>query len=147
MLDANGHSLFGAIRSQRRCIGSMTDEYKSEARPDHGCSGIHYYVRDLERSRRFYTEQLDFAEIGQSSPGSNAPAGSVPLCSRPALRHRLLEPAGRRRAGVALLGRHPDGVGTLAFEVEDIERPSTSLDRAGGNPISEIQTERDEGWY
>src|SRR5215510_13050586 len=30
--------------------------------------GLHYYVRNLERSRRFYTELLDFAEIGASSP-------------------------------------------------------------------------------
>ena len=28
--------------------------------------GIHYYVRDLERSRRFYTEHLDFVETGRS---------------------------------------------------------------------------------
>ena len=28
---------------------------------------IHYYVHDLERSRRFYTEVMDFAEIGGSS--------------------------------------------------------------------------------
>ena len=30
--------------------------------------GLHYYVHDLERSRRFYTERLGFAEIGCSSP-------------------------------------------------------------------------------
>ena len=28
---------------------------------------VHYYVHDLERSRRFYTGVLDFAEIGASS--------------------------------------------------------------------------------
>ena len=28
---------------------------------------VHYYVHDLERSRRFYTEVMDFAEIGRSS--------------------------------------------------------------------------------
>ena len=27
---------------------------------------LHYYVRDLERSRHFYTEKLDFAEVGRS---------------------------------------------------------------------------------
>ena len=31
-----------------------------------GIEAIHYYVRDLERSRRFYTERLDFSEIGAS---------------------------------------------------------------------------------
>ena len=30
--------------------------------------GIHYYVHDLERSRRFYTGLLDFAETWRSGP-------------------------------------------------------------------------------
>ena len=30
--------------------------------------GIHYYVHDLERSRRFYCGLLDFAETWRSSP-------------------------------------------------------------------------------
>jgi 4-hydroxyphenylpyruvate dioxygenase len=39
-------------------------------------------------------------------------------------------------------------VGTLAFEVSDIESTFAELDRSGGNPISEIQVERaDSGWY
>ena len=29
---------------------------------------LHYYVRDLERTRRFFVDKLDFAEIGASSP-------------------------------------------------------------------------------
>ena len=29
---------------------------------------LHYYVHDLERSRRFYVEKLDFAEVGASTP-------------------------------------------------------------------------------
>ena len=28
---------------------------------------LHYYVRDLDRSRRFYTERMDFAELGGGS--------------------------------------------------------------------------------
>src|SRR4051812_50083681 len=35
---------------------------------------IHYYVHDLTRSRRFYTEKLDFAEVGGSSPELEAAA-------------------------------------------------------------------------
>ena len=31
---------------------------------------VHYYVHDLERSRRFYTEVMDFAEIGESAEAS-----------------------------------------------------------------------------
>ena len=29
---------------------------------------LHYYVRYLERARRFYCGQLDFAEVARSSP-------------------------------------------------------------------------------
>ena len=33
-----------------------------------GIESAHWYVRDLERSRRFYTQGMDFAEIGGSDP-------------------------------------------------------------------------------
>ena len=42
--------------------------------------GIHYYVRDLERSRRFYTEKLDFAETWRSSPEVEARSGQRSAC-------------------------------------------------------------------
>ena len=38
---------------------------------------LHYYVHDLERSRRFYTEKLDFAEIAASSSGKRFNGCSV----------------------------------------------------------------------
>jgi 4-hydroxyphenylpyruvate dioxygenase len=111
--------------------------------------GIHYYVRDLERSRRFYTQLLDFSETGQSSPALERAgrqrsvafeAGACAIvCS---------EPQGEGGRASRYLKRHPDGVGTLAFEVQDIEETFDLLDRRGGNPISEIQTEREgDSWY
>ena len=41
------------------------------------------------------------------------------------LHRRLLDAGRRRRPRGALPARHPDGVGTLVFEVEDIERRSS----------------------
>jgi len=103
--------------------------------------GLHYYVRDLERSRRFYVDLMDFAEIGRSSPelareGRQRSlvfqAGDVVVtCSSP-------EGAGGRAQ--RYLANHPDGVGTIAFEVEDIQRAFSEFERRGGTPISEIQT-------
>ena len=29
---------------------------------------VHWYVKDMARTRRFYTELMDFAELGASSP-------------------------------------------------------------------------------
>jgi 4-hydroxyphenylpyruvate dioxygenase len=111
--------------------------------------GLHYYVRNLERSRRFYTESLDFAEMGGSGPELTSAGrqrslvfeagGCTIVCS---------EPAGEGGRAARYLSRHPDGVGALAFEVEDIEHTFLELDRRGGNPISEIQLTRSgSGWY
>jgi 4-hydroxyphenylpyruvate dioxygenase len=111
--------------------------------------GIHYYVRDLERSRRFYTQCLDFTETGRSSDALNAAgrqrslvfeaAGCAVVCS---------EPIGSGGRAARYLGRHPDGVGTLAFEVEDIEAAFVELDRRGANPISDIVTVTEgAGWF
>lgn len=101
---------------------------------------IHYYVHDLDRSRRFYTEKLDFAEAGHSTPELEErgkqrsvvfEAGDVRvICSAPlgegGRAHRWLE-------------KHPDGVGTLVFEVEDVEKTFALLDARGGTPIDEVQ--------
>ena len=102
---------------------------------------IHYYVRDLERSRRFYTEKFDFAEIGQSSSqlveGGHQRAlvfegGSCKIvCSAP---------VGEGGRAHRYLQKHPDGVGSVIFEVSDIERTFALLEERGGTPIHEIRT-------
>ncbi|HEY2735111.1 MAG TPA: VOC family protein [Polyangiales bacterium] len=102
--------------------------------------GLHYYVRDLERSRRFYTERLGFAEIGASSAELERAgrqrslvfqAGDVVItCS---------SPQGQGGRAARYLAKHPDGIGTLAFEVDDIERTFALLEARGGTPISELQ--------
>ena len=108
--------------------------------------GLHYYVHDLDRSRRFYGELLDFAETWRSGPeletagrqrSAAFQAGDVTVvCSTPA-------GAGSRAA--RFLARHPDGVGTLVFEVEDAERAFRLLEERGGTPIDELATFTDDG--
>src|SRR5580692_538408 len=97
-----------------------------------GLDGVHYYVRDLERSERFYVERMDFAEVAESSPALNEGgrqrsrvfrAGDyVVVCSSP------LGSGGR---AVRYLHKHPDGVGTLVFRVADAARAFTLLDGRG----------------
>jgi 4-hydroxyphenylpyruvate dioxygenase len=109
-----------------------------------GIEGVHYYVRDLERSRRFYLDRLDFAEIGQSGPelcraGRQRSlafrAGSyVVICSTP-------EGSGGRAE--RYLSRHPDGIGTVAFRVDDAARTFELLERRGGTPIGDIESFED----
>ena len=105
---------------------------------------VHYYVHDLERSRRFYTGLMDFAEIGGSGEELTGKgrqrslaflAGNcVVVCIEP---QRDDARAGR------WLRKHPDGVGTLNFEVEDVERTFRLLESRGGTPIDEVRRFRD----
>ena len=106
--------------------------------------GLHYYVRDLERSRRFYVDSLQFSEIGRSSAVLEAAgrqrslafkAGEVVVvCSTP---------AGDGGQASRYLARHPDGIGSIVFEVENIRRTFRLLDQRGGTPLADIQTMRD----
>ena len=109
-----------------------------------GIEGVHYYVRDLERSRRFYVDRLDFSEIGESSPELTTAGrqrsvafqagGYLVICSTP-------QGAGGRAE--RFLKRHPDGIGTVVFRVENAARTFELLERRGGTPIGDIERSED----
>jgi 4-hydroxyphenylpyruvate dioxygenase len=111
-----------------------------------GVEGVHYYVRDLERSRRFYVDRLDFSEIGESSPELTAAGrqrsvafragGYIVICSTP---------HGQGGRAERFLKRHPDGIGTVAFRVESAARTFELLERRGGTPIGDIERFEDAG--
>ena len=108
--------------------------------------GIHYYVHDLERSRRFYCGMLDFAETWRSSPEleqRGRQRSAVFEAGR--IRVTCSTPRGDGGRAARFLSKHPDGVGTLIFEVEDIEKTFRLLEERGGTPIDEIETFRDDG--
>jgi 4-hydroxyphenylpyruvate dioxygenase len=109
-----------------------------------GIEAAHWYVRDLERSRRFYREGMDFAEIGGSDAELTAKgrqesavlaAGDVTLI--------LSQPKGEGGRAWRWLKKHPDGVGTLWFRVKDVERTFKLLERRGATIIDDIQRATD----
>jgi len=107
---------------------------------------LHYYVHDLARSRRFYGDLMDFEEVAVSSDeltragrqrSAAFRAGDCTIiCS---------EPAGQGGRAWRYLQKHPDGVGTVVFEVEDAERAFRVLESRGGTPIDEVRRHRDDG--
>jgi 4-hydroxyphenylpyruvate dioxygenase len=111
--------------------------------------GVHWYVHDLERSRRFYLDKLGFAETWRSTleleqrgrqRSACFSAGNIQIaCSTP------LDGPGQAGRAARFLAKHPDGVGTLVFEVEDIERAFALIDERGGTPIDDIETFTDDG--
>ncbi len=100
---------------------------------------IHYYVHDLERSRRFYTKLLDFKELGVSDPALDEKTKQASVMfAAGAARVLVSAPVGEGGRAWRWLSKHPDGVGTLIFEVEDIERAFVLLEGRGATPITDV---------
>lgn len=100
---------------------------------------IHYYVHDLERSRRFYTELLDFSEVGVSDPALEAKTQQRSILFKAgAARVLVSAPVGEGGRVSRWLAQHPDGVGTLVFEVEDADRALALLESRGATPITDV---------
>ncbi len=99
---------------------------------------VHWYVHDIERSRNFYTKLMDFAELGESGPALTTRgrqksvvfrAGEVQLiCSAP---------VGEGGRAWRWLQKHPEGVGTINFLVEDVEKTFRLLEERGGTIIDD----------
>jgi 4-hydroxyphenylpyruvate dioxygenase len=106
---------------------------------------VTYYVHDLERSRRFYTDLLDFQEIGRSGPGLET-AGRQRSAVFKAEDCVLIvaQPEGEGGRAWRYLKKHPDGVGTINFEVEDVEKTFRLLERRGGTAITDIHRYSDD---
>ena len=105
-----------------------------------------YYVQDLERVRRFFLDSLDFAEIGVSSPELEKEGRQKSAVFKAgAVQFVICQPSGEGGRAYRWLKKHPEGVGTLVFEVEDIVKTFKLLDERGGTMITDIQRFKDDG--
>jgi len=112
----------------------------------HRIEALHCYVHDLERSRRFYTERLDFAEVARSGEAlTRAGRQRSAVFDAGAVRVICSEPAGEGGRAQRWLRKHPDGIGSVIFEVEDAARAFALLEERGATPITDVQEHRDEG--
>ncbi len=107
---------------------------------------LHYYVHDLERSRRFYTGKLDFGEVAASGPDLEREGRQrSALFQAGDVRILVSQPVGEGGRAWRYLRKHPDGVGTVVFEVEDADRCFRVLEARGATPVSDVQEWRDDG--
>ena len=105
-----------------------------------------YYVNDLERVRRFFLDKLDFAEVGLSTAELEREGRQKSAVFQAgAVTFVICEPSGEGGRAWRWLRKHPEGVGTLVFEVEDIDKTFKLLDERGGTPITDIMRFQDDG--
>jgi 4-hydroxyphenylpyruvate dioxygenase len=108
--------------------------------------GLHYYVHDLERSRRFYRERLDFAEVAVSGPALEREGRQrSALFEAGQVRILVSAPLGPGGRAARWLRVHPDGVGSVIFEVEDAARAFAVLEGRGATPTTDVLAFEGEG--
>ena len=106
---------------------------------------LHYYVRDLDRTRRFFVDKLDFVEVGHSSLEleQEGRQRSAAFRAGDAL-FVIHQPVGEGGRAWRYLRKHPEGVGTVVFDVDDIDRAFALLDERGGTFITDVQRFTDD---
>ena len=111
-----------------------------------GFDSLHYYVHDIARARELFVDKLDFAEIGVSGDDINERGKQRSAVFRAGeATFVFIEPTGEGGAAWRFLRKHPEGVGTLVFGVEDIERTFALLDERGAAVMGDIERFEDDG--
>ena len=101
---------------------------------------LHYYVHDLERTRRFFVDKLDFRELGASSAELERDGRQRAVAFQAGQAVFVIhQPVGEGGRAWRYLRKHPEGVGTVVFEVEEIDRAFRLLDERGGTFITDVQ--------
>ena len=110
-----------------------------------GYDSFHFVVENLDRSRTFYTERLDFKEVARSSDdlvkrgGQQSivlGAGDVRVCVSTAL--------SQSSKAARYLKKHPAGVMSLSFRVQDLDKTIAFLEPRGGTLLADPLEHKDE---
>jgi 4-hydroxyphenylpyruvate dioxygenase len=110
-----------------------------------GFDSFHFVVENLERSRRFYTEVLDFKEVARSGDDLVARSGQQSaVFGAGDARVCVSTPLGQNSKASRYLRRHPAGVMSLSFRVENLDYTAKYLDERGGTFLSEPLEVKDE---
>lgn len=94
---------------------------------------VEFYVRDERR----YARMLKW--MGFEGVGSTFRSGCCEL--------RLNQPSSNTAQGADFLEQHPDGVGVIAFTVEDVWQAATMLEDRGATLVTDIQVAHGVRWF
>jgi len=111
-----------------------------------GIESYQYFVRDLERSRDFYCNKLDFAEVGESSQQAHETLGEKSLVFNAGnITVQCSVAVSDHSDAKRFLDRHPAGVGRVSFQVRDADAAFSFLQARGATPRTSVQRTEGEG--
>ena len=99
---------------------------------------IVFVVHDIERSTRFYVDKLDFALTARSSAAHEQKTGETTRVFEAGhVKVSVVQPLTATSSAARYLKRHPDGITTLVFEVEDLQKTFTVLEQRGATMVDD----------
>ena len=110
-----------------------------------GYDSFHFVVENIERSRAFYTQKLDFKEVARASDDLTQRSGQQSVVFGAGdVRVCVSTPLAQNSKAARFLKRHPAGVMSLSFRVEDLDATMAFLDKRGGTFIGDPLEDKDE---
>ena len=101
---------------------------------------LHFYVHDLTRTRALLVDKLDFALIGESTDELTEAGGQKSYVFEAGrIRIMVSTPITDDCRAARWLRKHPEGVGTVCFAVEDIDKAWELLTSREATPITGVQ--------
>lgn len=97
-----------------------------------GYESFEFIVGNLERSRDFYVNRMDFREIARSSAEHRLASGEESVLFEAGhIRVQVTAPLNQRSRAAKYLAWHPDGIPQVSFLVKDLDRAWKLLDERG----------------
>src|SRR3954468_22432154 len=97
-----------------------------------GITGVESYefiVANLDRSRRFYVERMDFREVARSSRDLSQQTGEESSVFKAGkIQVQVTTPLNQRSRAARYLDWHPDGIPQVTFRVKSLERAWKTLE-------------------
>ncbi len=111
-----------------------------------GVDAIHYFVHKPERSAGFYEQCLGFKRVAQSGADMTEETGQASIVYQGGdVRVVVSTPVRPTCRAARYLRHHPAGVGSLTFEVSDLDRAWRFLTSRDATPIHTIRETRQDG--
>jgi 4-hydroxyphenylpyruvate dioxygenase len=111
-----------------------------------GVDSFEFIVADIDRSKRFYTEKMDFREVAHSSAELAHQTGEESIIFRAGkIQVQVTSPLHQRSRSAKYLAWHPDGIPVVSMRVKSLDRAWKFLEGNGATFESDPVEHKDNG--
>lgn len=109
---------------------------------------VDFVVHDLERSREFYAQRMDFATVAASNPQYERETGEKAVVFDAArVRVQVSSPKEKESHAGKFLRAHPDGIRAVTFRVDSVDSARKVLEQRGANFLGEVEGKPGYRWF